>query len=957
MSIFLLFKLYIVEEVKGQSLMLITQNYSNIADKKIGFALHSSDVSNFNAQSSVVQQPAYPQVSNEKLVTALNAYNISPQKPEYKEIENFEVPNVGAGKIFELKNGHKVIIVPKEGNTAIYTHVKVGFDNENKKNAGISHLLEHLTSPLFEFEKMGAGCNASTGNTETSYYATFPVSKPEELDKILQIQSKVIKNSDISDEEMAKEKKIIISEQTFRKEKKKDNYYDELLVNNLLNTKNFSIASIETEESVKNITKKDLLEHRNTYYTPDNMVTTIVGNVNYADTIKAVSKYFNVPARQPEQTKYTTEEPDYFHPIQSPKRADVVADKEGNSVEVKMAFAGPQKISDKDVFTAKMLIEVLAGRKYSPLNKPLKPFDVRAEMSSSVAPNKNLKNPPIFLFVDASFKKGKEEDGLKALYTGISHSIKTPVSEKELKIAANSMKRTYSALSDYSILVSRLLGEEYLKRNNLNYYINSSKMIDSVTAEDVQNFAKRTLDLNKVSMVIVHPKPEKAKANKVGFGFSGAVNAIDTKYISEYQLPNNLRVVIDHSPRVKRTVLTMEAASQQPLKTKPMVPEMAAFMFQKTTKNYSNEQINDICDETGISVDTDTNKKSINAEISCDADKTLFAIDFAKEILFNPDFSQAKLNKAKEAYSDSYDKPKYAGFYAYNEISGGENQRNIDSYKNVNMADIHDYYNKILSNAQAQVVLTIPDEVYQKQGGAILASLNKGFPPLKPYQLEKPEIKKVDKPLQKTKVFVSADNDSDKAIVSQAFAADNYVNVKDRAVLNLMVGVLGGHTKSRLSADLREKQGIVYSVDSKLSSLNDAYAVKLHTSTAQGNLKPVLEGFNNNLKALAEKPVSKEELDIAKVLFKQETFSFFETPGSRNAALYGHIDSLYSINYYNEQLKVIDEVKPEDIQKMAQIVFNKPSVIAVNANQQTLDKNKDCLASFGEVVVCKKEKD
>ena len=48
-------------------------------------------------------------------------------------------------EIFELENGHKIVLAQKEGGLVnVSSWVKTGSINEDEKNNGISHFLEHL---------------------------------------------------------------------------------------------------------------------------------------------------------------------------------------------------------------------------------------------------------------------------------------------------------------------------------------------------------------------------------------------------------------------------------------------------------------------------------------------------------------------------------------------------------------------------------------------------------------------------------------------------------------------------------------------------------------------------------------------------------------------------------------------------------------------------------------------
>src|SRR5574344_2262526 len=69
----------------------------------------------------------------------------SPQITEgYREIETFDVPYIGKGKLYELSNGHRVVIIPKPSKTYISTIVGAGILDEPAEKKDIAHLTEQL---------------------------------------------------------------------------------------------------------------------------------------------------------------------------------------------------------------------------------------------------------------------------------------------------------------------------------------------------------------------------------------------------------------------------------------------------------------------------------------------------------------------------------------------------------------------------------------------------------------------------------------------------------------------------------------------------------------------------------------------------------------------------------------------------------------------------------------------
>ena len=87
---------------------------------------------------------------------------------------------------FKLDNGQTVIIKEVHDNpiVTIDTWIKTGSINENDKNNGVAHFLEHLffkgtkKYPTGQFDKIleskGAYTNAATSKDFTHYYITIP---------------------------------------------------------------------------------------------------------------------------------------------------------------------------------------------------------------------------------------------------------------------------------------------------------------------------------------------------------------------------------------------------------------------------------------------------------------------------------------------------------------------------------------------------------------------------------------------------------------------------------------------------------------------------------------------------------------------------------------------------------------------------------------------------------------
>ncbi len=163
--------------------------------------------------------------------------------------------------------------------------------NEPEGIGGISHYIEHslfngsrkLKPNQFieDLAKTGADYNASTWYGRTTYYVSTSSSDKQTLDKIIEKHADMLQYPTFTPEMIEKEKHIVISE--IKKDKDDPDFQIfEKLVNNLFNI-NSSLEgglTLGSAENIQNLTSEKVFDYFNKWYTPDNMTTVIVGDVN-----------------------------------------------------------------------------------------------------------------------------------------------------------------------------------------------------------------------------------------------------------------------------------------------------------------------------------------------------------------------------------------------------------------------------------------------------------------------------------------------------------------------------------------------------------------------------------------------------------------------------------------------------------------------------------------------------
>lgn len=221
-------------------------------------------------------------------------------------------------KRYILSNGLTILHDPRESEViTIQVTIKIGSIHETKEIAGISHYLEHL---LFEgtkkrkdskiisneIESRGGNFNAYTTNERTAYYVTI---HKDFFDVALDVLADMMQNSTFNKKPIETERKVILDEINLVTDEPRNHQWI-LFFKTLFQNHPVKNPTYGTVETMKSINKRQILDYYTSYYVPNNMVVTVVGNVqNLKSKIGSKFKHaapkqvkFNLDLSEPEQT-------------------------------------------------------------------------------------------------------------------------------------------------------------------------------------------------------------------------------------------------------------------------------------------------------------------------------------------------------------------------------------------------------------------------------------------------------------------------------------------------------------------------------------------------------------------------------------------------------------------------------------------------------------------------------
>ena len=157
--------------------------------------------------------------------------------------------------------------------------------------------------------------------------------------------------------------------------------------------------------------------------------------------------------------------------------------------------------------------------------------------------------------------------------------------------------------------------------------------------------------------------------------------------------------------------------------------------------------------------------------------------------------------------------------------------------------------------------------------------------------------------------------------------------------------LLGGGMSSRLFQNIRERQGLAYSIYSDLNPYRDTGCLAVYAGTSLASAAKVVQSVVEEFRKLKNDSVSEEELRRAKAQLKGSLMLSLESSTSRMSNLARqemYFDRFYDLD---ELIQRIEAVTLEDLTQLAGEFF-KPEAVAVTAlgNLNGLKLTRDQLA-------------
>ena len=234
-----------------------------------------------------------------------------------------DTPKFAANAVsFTLANGLQVVVIP-DHRAPVVTHMvwyKVGAADDPPGKSGIAHFLEHLmfkgtkAHPEGEFSArvaaVGGDDNAFTAEDYTAYHQT--VAK-QHLKLMMEFEADRMANLRITDASLLPERKVILEERGMRIDNRPGARLGVAMNATLYVNSHYRIPTIGWTHEMKTLDRADALAFYDRYYTPNNAIVVVAGDVTPDEVKKLAEETYGKVARRadpPPRTRLKDPRPD-----------------------------------------------------------------------------------------------------------------------------------------------------------------------------------------------------------------------------------------------------------------------------------------------------------------------------------------------------------------------------------------------------------------------------------------------------------------------------------------------------------------------------------------------------------------------------------------------------------------------------------------------------------------------
>lgn len=375
--------------------------------------------------------------------------------------------------------------------------VNIGSVNENSKQVGISHFLEHMAFKgtekrtaleiSYEIESVGGFINAFTSKEMTAFHVKV---LKDNVNLAVDIISDIVQNSTFDKIEFEKERGVIIQEIRQLNDAPDDLVFD-MFQSKCFEGEKLGTQILGSEKDILSYSPDDLDSYMKSKYTTDKMIFVASGNIEHKSLKNLVEKYtpklhsFNVPSVE----------------TQVYKGGFIFKQKKLEQTHLIYGLKGLSH-TDDNKFALSVLTTILGGGMSSRLFQEVR--EKRGLVYSIFAFNSNYKDTGTFgIYAACEDKKAKEVIDIIRFECG---KIAEDISEEELQKAKTQLKASLLMGLESSSTRMERLANQILLHKKISTPAETTQKIENIQLDSVKNLINQILKSKPTLAVIGNGK-------------------------------------------------------------------------------------------------------------------------------------------------------------------------------------------------------------------------------------------------------------------------------------------------------------------------------------------------------------------------------------------------------------------------------------------------------------------
>ncbi len=476
-------------------------------------------------------------ISTALLICWTAASAIAQMPPQLMQMMNsnrsqVELPPRDRPLVLTLDNGMQFLLVENHASPVIASTVVVctGSRNESIELCGATHFLEHLLfngtetrtqKQLYdEMDFLGGYNNANTTGDHTNFMILLEKSN---FEKGLEIQADMLFHSTLPPDKFEKEKGIVIEE--IGKDEDNETYRVEQFFNRVQFAGTpYQWPILGSRRSISRLTREQVWDYYKTYYVPNNMVGIVIGDFNTPDMVELLDRVFGAepPRTLPPKPHL---QPPVFPPETAADNVYVLQGK-GTTHHLRKAIPAPTRM-DEGYHAFLVLMQLL--------QKDLERSLVEGETGvTSVSVGHFVDRDFAFLNIDLTIDPGTDPDEVRG-------SLSTALENfRDRRFDAEEVQAVVTALRSEDLFYAErphfygMLKSDDLAQAGPYFLLRYQEALSAVTPADVQRVARNRLTAAGAMTAVYEAVQD----------VSGETTGKERANIIRRQFPNGMTVII-----------------------------------------------------------------------------------------------------------------------------------------------------------------------------------------------------------------------------------------------------------------------------------------------------------------------------------------------------------------------------------------------------------------------------